>query len=99
VLATGVVVAVAAALVDLRDAIGFSSFAVLLYYAVANASALALAPHERRWPRALAVGGLLGCGVLAFTLPASSVLAGSSVLAAGLVARALFRRRRAGSPG
>jgi APA family basic amino acid/polyamine antiporter len=33
------VVAIAVALVDLRSAIGFSSLAVLVYYAIANASA------------------------------------------------------------
>ncbi|PRC59081.1 amino acid permease, partial [Mycobacterium sp. ITM-2017-0098] len=38
-IAVGVVVAVAAALIDVRSAIGFSSFGVLLYYAIANASA------------------------------------------------------------
>jgi APA family basic amino acid/polyamine antiporter len=32
-----------AAVVDVRGAIGFSSFAVLLYYAIANASAWTLA--------------------------------------------------------
>ena len=37
--AVGVTVAVLAAFVDVRGAIGFSSFAVLVYYAVANASA------------------------------------------------------------
>ncbi|WP_255220943.1 APC family permease, partial [Nocardia cyriacigeorgica] len=37
-IAVGAVVALAAATADLRAAIGFSSFGVLLYYAVANAS-------------------------------------------------------------
>ena len=40
--AVGVVVAALAAVADVRGAIGFSSFAVLLYYAVANASAWTL---------------------------------------------------------
>ena len=35
---------------DVRGAIGFSSFAVLFYYAVANASAFTLPADERRWP-------------------------------------------------
>ncbi|MGW7282837.1 APC family permease, partial [Streptomyces sp. NPDC054844] len=51
-LAVGAVVAVLAATVDVRDAIGFSSFGVLAYYAVANASAWTLAPGEGR-PRRL----------------------------------------------
>ena len=36
---------------DLRGAIGFSSFCVLAYYAIANASAWTLPPSQRRWPR------------------------------------------------
>jgi len=82
-LATGVLVALLVALIDLRHAIGFSSFCVLGYYAVANAAACTLPPESRRRPRGLAVAGVLGCTTLAFTLPASSVLTGTGVLAAG----------------
>lgn len=39
----GIIVAVLAATLDLRSAIGFNSFAVLFYYAIANASAWTLA--------------------------------------------------------
>ena len=39
-LVVGAVVAVIAAVADVRGAIGFSSFAVLVYYAIANASAM-----------------------------------------------------------
>jgi APA family basic amino acid/polyamine antiporter len=79
----GVVVAVLAATVDLRGAIGFSSFGVLAYYAIANASAWTLGPDEGRPPRAVPAAGLAGCVVLAFALPASSVVVGAGVLAAG----------------
>jgi basic amino acid/polyamine antiporter, APA family len=82
-LAVGAIVAGIVALADVRSAIGFSSFAVLTYYAVANASAWTLRPDERRWPRWLAAVGLLGCLVLALTLPAMSVIAGSAVLLLG----------------
>ncbi|HWP67524.1 MAG TPA: APC family permease [Candidatus Limnocylindria bacterium] len=85
-LAVGAVVAVIAAVADIRSAIGFSSFAVLAYYAIANAAACTLAPHERRWPRALAGGGLLGCLLLAVTLPLESVAGGTALLAAGVAA-------------
>jgi len=60
-LAVGAVVAVLVATVDLRGALGLSSFAVLLYYALANASALTLTDAERRPPRALPVIGIAGC--------------------------------------
>ena len=90
----GVVLLVA--LLDVGDAIGFSSFTVLSYYAVANASALTLSPRERRWPRPVAAAGLAGCVLVAASLPARTVLSGLGVLSLGLltfgIARA-FRRR------
>jgi basic amino acid/polyamine antiporter, APA family len=82
-LVVGTVVVAVVLSVDLRGAIGFSSFAVLTYYAIANASAWTQPPEQRRWPRALQVVGLAGCVVLAFTLPFASVVAGTGVLAVG----------------
>ncbi|GHB07042.1 APC family permease [Streptomyces chryseus] len=90
-LAVGAVVAVVAALGDVRGAIGFSSFGVLAYYAVANASAWTLGGRGR----ASAVVGFVGCVGLAFALPVASVAAGAGVLALG--AAAYGWRRRAGS--
>ncbi|WP_422742501.1 APC family permease [Mycobacterium sp. WMMD1722] len=85
--AVGIVVAVLCATVDLRGAIGFSSFAVLLYYAVANAAAWTLG-H-----RAVPALGLVGCLVLAFSLPLDAVLAGAAVVAVGAVSYAVRARR------
>jgi basic amino acid/polyamine antiporter, APA family len=85
-LAVGLVVAGVVAVADLRGAIGFSSFGVLLYYGIANASALRLGPDEGRPARAVPILGLLGCAALALSLPATSVLAGASVVAVGAVA-------------
>jgi APA family basic amino acid/polyamine antiporter len=81
---------------DVLTAVGFSSFGVLLYYAVANVSAFTLT--ERQWyaPRWLNVVGAASCVVLAFTLPAVSVLSMMAVLAAAVGMRliVLARRRR-----
>ncbi|MEU9295407.1 amino acid permease [Streptomyces sp. NPDC048266] len=88
-LAVGAVVAVVAATADVRAAIGFSSFGVLVYYGIANASAWTLGGRSRP----LAALGLAGCGALAFALPLGSVLAGSGVVAAGVVAWAVSRGR------
>ncbi|MFE7531676.1 APC family permease [Kitasatospora sp. NPDC057542] len=90
-LAVGAVVALAAALGDIRGAIGFSSFGVLAYYAVANAAAWTLTPAEGRPPRAVPFLGTAGCLVLAFSLPTASVLWGAAVLALG--AAAYFARK------
>ncbi|GGX31317.1 amino acid transporter [Streptomyces malachitofuscus] len=82
-LAVGAVVAVLAATVDVRGAIGFSSFGVLTYYAVANASAWTL--DAKPVTRVVPAVGLAGCLVLAFSLPWVSVAAGAGVLLAGVL--------------
>ncbi len=92
-LAVGAIVATIAAVADLRSAIGFSSFAVLTYYGIANAAAWTLAPEERRWPRALAALGLLGCATLASTLPVLSVAAGAALLSLGALVYFVRRSR------
>ncbi len=92
-LAAGAIAAAVVAVADLRSAIGFSSFAVLAYYAVANAAAWTLPAGQRRWPRALSLLGGIGCAGLALTLPLASVIAGGSVLGAGLLVHLSIRRR------
>jgi APA family basic amino acid/polyamine antiporter len=98
-LAVGMAVAVLAAVADLRAAIGFSSFGVLVYYALANASAWTLRADEGRPARVVPVLGFAGCLLLAFTLPAGAVLTGLAILAAGLAAYAARRRWRYREPG
>jgi basic amino acid/polyamine antiporter, APA family len=91
-IALGVVVCVLAATVDLRRVIGFSSFGVLTYYAIANASAYTQPTAQRRWPRALNVCGVVGCLLLIATLPWQSVVVGLGVFVIGLTGRAFARR-------
>jgi basic amino acid/polyamine antiporter, APA family len=93
------VVLVLVLVTDLRGAIGFSSFGVLTYYAVANASAFTLTDEERRWPRWLTILGVVGCAVLAATLPATSVLAGAGVLLVGVLIWVVRARRGVGTEG
>ncbi|WNV75415.1 APC family permease [Geodermatophilus sp. DSM 44513] len=90
--ALAAVVCVLVLTVDLRGAIGFSSFGVLLYYLVANLAAATQTGPHRRYPRALQVLGALGCVVLVVTLPPSSVAAGVAVFAVGVGYR-LWRLR------
>jgi basic amino acid/polyamine antiporter, APA family len=93
--ALGVVVCVLVATVDLRGVIGFSSFGVLIYYAIANASAYTLpASGEKRRRRILNVCGLSGCLLLVATLPWQSVISGLAVFAVGIIGRAVVLRRR-----
>lgn len=72
--------------------VGFSACAVLVYYGIAHASALRQ-PVEERWlPRAVQVAGLIGCLVLAFTLPWQAIVFATVVLLVGIVARILAMR-------
>ena len=84
--------------VDLRGAIGFSSFGVLLYYLVANLAAFTQDDEHRRFPRVLQVLGAVMCAVLVVTLPASAVVGGLVVIVVGVAYRVLCRPiARAGS--
>ena len=79
--------------IDITSSIAVSGVAVLTYYAVTNAAALTLRRDQRRWPRALAVVGLLGCVVLVAALPRSALLGGGFVLVTGVAARQVAVRR------
>jgi APA family basic amino acid/polyamine antiporter len=88
-LTVAAVVVVLVLTTDLRGAIGFSSFGVLLYYFVANAAAYAQGAEARRFPRWLQLLGCAGCFVLVATLPWAAVVTGLAVFAIGLALRAL----------
>ncbi|MDI9929337.1 APC family permease [Rhodococcus sp. IEGM 1354] len=82
-----VIVCVLVLVVDLRNAIGFSSFGVLLYYLVANLSAYTQDTENRRYPKALQIVGSIGCIVLIATLPATSIAVGTVVVVLGVAYR------------
>jgi APA family basic amino acid/polyamine antiporter len=92
--ALAAVVVVLVLTVDLRGAIGFSSVGVLVYYAVANASAWTQTGTDRLYPRVLQGFGLVACLVLVVSLPLGSVLAGLGVLALGVLVRLVRLARR-----
>ncbi|MDC5695651.1 APC family permease [Intrasporangium calvum] len=92
--ALAAIVSLLVLVVDLREVIGFSSFGVLTYYAVANAAALTQSGRDRLYPRPLQVVGLVGCIVLASTVPTESLIPGVAVLVAGMAGRAVVRRAR-----
>ncbi|MBB5076545.1 APC family permease [Nonomuraea endophytica] len=95
-LAVGVTVIILLLLADLRGAIAFSSFGVLVYYAIANAAALTLTRAEGAPHRAIPVAGLGLCLLLAFTLPWTAVVTGLAVFAFGAVLWFLRHRSTAG---
>lgn len=86
-LLVGAIVVALVLTTDLRGAIGFSSFGVLVYYLVANLAAFRQPDAARRYPRAAQVLGAAGCVLLVVALPVQAVLVGVGVLAAGVALR------------
>ncbi|WP_028649560.1 APC family permease [Nocardiopsis sp. CNT312] len=93
-IAVGAVVVALVLLTDLWGAISFSAFSVLVYYAITNASALRLGPDEDRPPLLVPVAGLVGCVVLACSLPLSVGAVGLAVLGSGALLWWLRERHR-----
>ncbi len=91
-LTVGAVVLALVLLTDLRGAIGFSSFGVLLYYLVANLAAHRVEGAFRA--RLRATLGAAGCVLLVVTLPAAAVGVGVVVLLVGIVGRAVAVKLR-----
>jgi APA family basic amino acid/polyamine antiporter len=90
-IALAAIVCLLVAVVDLRGAIGFSSFGVLLYYLIANLAAITQTGNHRRFPHILQILGALGCAVLVVTLPLEAILVGTLVVGIGVIYR--FVRR------
>jgi APA family basic amino acid/polyamine antiporter len=91
----GLLVCVLVAFTDLRGAIAFSSFGVLIYYLIANLAAFTQTGHDRRYPRTVQVAGMIGCAGLAVTLPVAGIVAGLAIFAVGVVVRLVRLRTRA----
>lgn len=97
--AAGVGVAAVAACGSVRLTWGVSACAVLLYYGLTNAAALRLPAEHRRFPRALAWAGLVGCGALAwFVTPAAALIVAAWLLAGAAWRVVMNRRARAADP-
>jgi APA family basic amino acid/polyamine antiporter len=92
VLVTGVVIGALVATGNVKTTWSFSAFTVLVYYAITNLAALRLPPEHRRYPRALAVLGLVSCLGLAFWVEAEIWFAGLLLIGVGLVWHAVARR-------
>ncbi|MDD7836410.1 APC family permease [Paenarthrobacter sp. AB444] len=92
-LTIGAVICLVIAVADLRGAIGFSSFGVLLYYLVANLAAYTQPSEDRRYPKFQQVAGAVACVGLVVTLPPLSVGLGVLMFAVGILYRFLRLRQ------
>ena len=97
-LAVGAITLAIVSVGGITGAVSFSAFTVLLYYAIANASAYTLDRHERRRPRWLSVAGFIGCLTLAVNLRWQVLVVGVIVFAAAAMAYRMGAHHRSSSP-
>ncbi len=83
-LLTAAIVIILVALAEFFSIISMASFAILIYYALANASALTLNSEQRIYPRLISWVGLITCSILAFSLTRNTIFTGLLVLVIGI---------------
>ncbi len=85
VIVMGTVIALLALTGNVKTTWSFSAFTVLIYYAITNLAALRLPPAARRFPRWVAMAGVVACLFLAFWVEPLVWASGLALLALGLV--------------
>jgi basic amino acid/polyamine antiporter, APA family len=88
-LAVGMMVGSLTLIGDMKTTWSLSAFAVLLYYAITHVAALRLRAKDRRYPKLIALCGLIACLTLAFSVDITIWLAGLTTLALGFAGRVL----------
>lgn len=83
-LLTGGIVLVLVSLIELFSIVSIASFAILVYYGLANASALRLAGEYRLYPKYISWIGLMSCSILALSLARNTIFTGIAVLVVGV---------------
>lgn len=89
--AVGILTALLALTGDIGATWSFSAFSVLVYYGLTNLAALRLPRGSRRFPRWVAVAGLVSCAALAFLVEPAIWMTGLASIGLGLLLRALMR--------
>jgi APA family basic amino acid/polyamine antiporter len=69
-----------------------ASFAILVYYGIANLAALRMPREAKIYSDAVPIVGLLVCTLLLFALPVVTIVNGVALLLAGIVFRVLRLR-------
>lgn len=90
----GAVIALLVLLGDIHTTWSFSAFTVLVYYGLTNLCALQLPDEARRFPRWVALAGLIACFGLAFFIEWQVWLAGLALLGLGFLLRAIMAATR-----
>jgi basic amino acid/polyamine antiporter, APA family len=92
IILTGLAALVVALFGTLETIVAAASFSILIYYMLANLSALRMRPQDKLFPNWVPVLGAISCAALALTLRLPVILGGLGMLAAGVVWRIVYRR-------
>ena len=92
VIVVGVAIACLVLTGDVKTTWSFSTFNVLIYYAITNLAALQLSPKERLYPKWLGWVGLASCLFLAFWVEKQIWLVGLGLIIVGLIWHSLIHR-------
>jgi basic amino acid/polyamine antiporter, APA family len=92
VVTAGVIIVAVTLVGTLRWVVTAATFTILIYYAITNLAALRLPAGQQRYPRWIAVAGLLACIVLAAALRPAAIAGGIAMLAVGFGLRLAIRR-------
>jgi basic amino acid/polyamine antiporter, APA family len=92
VLVIGAAAAIVAATGTLRGVASAASFAILVYYWIANLAAYRMPAERKLVPDLVPFVGLGACTVLALSLSPRVILSGTALLIVGLALRRLLRR-------
>ena len=85
VIAIGILIALLILIGNIKLTWSLSAFTVLIYYAITNLAALRMSEHELRYPRILALLGLLACLFLAYWVDPSIWIVGLGLIGVGLL--------------
>ncbi len=77
---------------SLQPVAAAAAFTILVYYSIANWAALKMPREAKLFPDALPAVGLVACVLLAFSLSATTVLTGLTILLVGVMVRLAMRR-------
>ncbi len=92
IILTGLAAIIVALFGTLETIVAAASFSILIYYMLANLSALRMRQQDKLFPDWVPVLGAISCAALALTLRMPVILGGLAMLAAGLVWRVVYRR-------
>ena len=92
IILSGVIIVMLSLFGSIEWVLSAAAFTILLYYLIANISALRLAAEDKLYPSWIAVLGAVSCVLLALSLRMSAVISGLALLAVGFALRYLYHR-------